>query len=95
MTTTLERARPATPPEPSRPPAEALGPRQRRLVLAAMCLALVLVIAGPAILVYTAAICGQPIDADATAARLTELLFAPGPPPGGAAAGPKPRRPRR
>ena len=39
-------------------------------------------IAGPAILVYTAAICGQPIDADATAARLTELLFAPGPSPG-------------
>ena len=50
MTTTLERARPATPPEPSRPPAEALGSRQRLLVLAAMCLALVLVIAGVSML---------------------------------------------
>ena len=35
--------------------------------------------AGPAILVYQAAICGQPVDADAMAERLTELLFAPPP----------------
>ena len=35
--------------------------------------------AGPAILVYQAAICGQPVDADAMAERLTELLFAPAP----------------
>ena len=33
--------------------------------------------AGPAILVYQAAICGQPIDAEALADRLTNLLFAP------------------
>jgi AcrR family transcriptional regulator len=33
--------------------------------------------AGPAILIYQAAVCGQPLDADAIAARLTELLFAP------------------
>ena len=32
---------------------------------------------GPAILIYTAAVCGQPIDAEAMATRLTELLFAP------------------
>jgi hypothetical protein len=32
--------------------------------------------AGPAILVYQAAVCGHPIDADAMAERLTELLFA-------------------
>jgi AcrR family transcriptional regulator len=35
--------------------------------------------AGPAILVYQTAICGEPIDADAMAERLTELLFAPPP----------------
>jgi AcrR family transcriptional regulator len=33
--------------------------------------------AGPAILVYQAAVCGQPIDAEAVASRLTDLLFAP------------------
>lgn len=33
--------------------------------------------AGPAILIYTAAVCGQPMDAEAMATRLTELLFAP------------------
>jgi AcrR family transcriptional regulator len=33
--------------------------------------------AGPAILVYQAAVCGQPMDAEAMATRLTELLFAP------------------
>ena len=32
--------------------------------------------AGPAILIYQAAVCGQPMDADAMADRLTELLFA-------------------
>ncbi|MEW6472201.1 MAG: TetR/AcrR family transcriptional regulator [Actinomycetota bacterium] len=37
--------------------------------------------AGPAILIYSAAVCGRPIDAEAMAGRLTELLFAP-PPPG-------------
>jgi len=31
---------------------------------------------GPALIVYTAAICGQPIDAEAMATRVTELLFA-------------------
>jgi len=44
--------------------------------------------AGPAILIYQAAVCGQPIDADAVATRLTELLFAPLPP----APGPRPRK---
>jgi AcrR family transcriptional regulator len=33
--------------------------------------------AGPAILVYQSAVCGQPMDAEAMATRLTELLFAP------------------
>jgi AcrR family transcriptional regulator len=33
--------------------------------------------AGPAILVYQSAVCGQPMDAEAIATRLTELLFAP------------------
>jgi AcrR family transcriptional regulator len=33
--------------------------------------------AGPAILFYQAAVCGQPIDPDAMADRLTALLFAP------------------
>ncbi len=33
--------------------------------------------AGPAILIYMAAVCGNPIEAEAMSARLTELLFAP------------------
>jgi AcrR family transcriptional regulator len=33
--------------------------------------------AGPAILIYQAAVCGQPLDAEGMATRLTELLFAP------------------
>jgi hypothetical protein len=33
--------------------------------------------AGPAILFYTAAVCGKPIEAEAIAARLTALLFTP------------------
>ena len=33
--------------------------------------------AGPAILMYSAAICGEPIDAETMATRLTNLLFAP------------------
>jgi len=33
--------------------------------------------AGPAILIYQAAICGKPMDCGAMADRLTELLFAP------------------
>ena len=33
--------------------------------------------AGPAILIYQAAICGRPIDSAALADRLTQLLFAP------------------
>jgi AcrR family transcriptional regulator len=37
--------------------------------------------AGPAILVYQAAVCGNPIDAQAPADRLTDLLFAPVPDP--------------
>jgi|SRR5581483_3740174 len=45
--------------------------------------------AGPAILIYNAAVCGQPIDAEAMASRLTELLFAPAPPT------PPPARPRK
>jgi AcrR family transcriptional regulator len=36
-------------------------------------------IAGPAILVYLAAVCGQPMDAEAMAERLTTLLFAEAP----------------
>ncbi|MCU1356742.1 MAG: TetR family transcriptional regulator [Acidimicrobiales bacterium] len=35
--------------------------------------------AGPAILIYTAAICGKPMDAEAMAERLADLLFAPTP----------------
>lgn len=35
--------------------------------------------AGPAILIYMAGVCGEPIDAEAMAAQLTELLFAPQP----------------
>ena len=35
--------------------------------------------AGPAILLYMSAVCGKPIDADAMATRLTDLLFAPAP----------------
>jgi hypothetical protein len=35
--------------------------------------------AGPAILIYQAAVCGQLMDPDATADRLSELLFAPQP----------------
>lgn len=35
--------------------------------------------AGPAILIYQAAVCGKPMDAEAMAERLTTLLFAPGP----------------
>jgi len=45
--------------------------------------------AGPAILLYTTAVCGQPIDPEAMATRLTELLFAPPPRPPGDT--PKPR----
>ena len=37
--------------------------------------------AGPAILIYQAAVCGQPIDAEEMADRLTSLLFAPVPVP--------------
>jgi AcrR family transcriptional regulator len=36
--------------------------------------------AGPAILLYQVAICGQPMDADAMAGHLTALLFSPVPP---------------
>jgi hypothetical protein len=32
--------------------------------------------AGPAILFYTTAVSGQPVDAEATVTRLTEMLFA-------------------
>jgi AcrR family transcriptional regulator len=35
--------------------------------------------AGPAILIFQSAICGRPMDPEATADRLTRLLFAPGP----------------
>ena len=35
--------------------------------------------AGPAILIYQAAVCGKPMDAAAMADRPTQLLFAPGP----------------
>ncbi|MGH9010304.1 MAG: TetR/AcrR family transcriptional regulator [Acidimicrobiia bacterium] len=37
--------------------------------------------AGPAILIYTAAISGQPIDAETMATSLTELMFTPPSPP--------------
>ncbi len=33
--------------------------------------------AGPAILIYQSAVCGNPFDAEAMATRLTDLLFAP------------------
>ena len=36
-------------------------------------------VAGPAILFYQAAVCGQPMDVDAVVARLTQLMFAPAP----------------
>src|SRR5437764_652767 len=87
VTTTLERARPATPPEPSRPPAEALGSRQRLLVLAAMCLALVLVIAGVSMLAVGLPSIGQGLGlgqttltwvADAYALTLASLLLLAG-----------------
>ncbi len=48
--------------------------------------------AGPAILIYQAAVCGQPIDADAIATHLTELLFAPPAPAGPARRGRRSRR---
>jgi AcrR family transcriptional regulator len=35
--------------------------------------------AGPALLIYQAAICGRPLDSDAIAEQLTRLLFAPAP----------------
>jgi hypothetical protein len=37
--------------------------------------------AGPALLLYQAAVCGQALDPDAVADRLTNLLFSAGPPP--------------
>jgi len=87
VTTTLERARPATPPEPSRPPTAALGPRQRLLVLAAMCLALVLVIAGVSMLAVGLPSIGADLGlsqtaltwvADAYALTLASLLLLAG-----------------
>jgi AcrR family transcriptional regulator len=47
--------------------------------------------AGPAILLYTTAVCGQPIDPEAMATRLTELLFAPTPRPPGETTKPRSR----
>jgi len=35
--------------------------------------------AGPAILFYQAAVCGEPMDVDEMVERLTKLLFAPAP----------------
>src|ERR1700712_1579260 len=53
--------------------AQVLGPDHPDLDLRAS--------AGPAILIYTAAICGKPIDPEAMADRLTTLLLAPDPVP--------------
>ena len=36
-------------------------------------------VAGPAILMYLGTVCGQPVDAEAIAGSLTDLLFAPAP----------------
>src|SRR2546423_233667 len=75
------------PRDPSRPPAEALGSRQRLLVLAAMCLALVLVIAGVSMLAVGLPSIGQGLGlgqttltwvADAYALTLASLLLLAG-----------------
>jgi AcrR family transcriptional regulator len=51
--------------------------------------------AGPAILIYQVAVCGRPIDPDAMATRLTDLLFAPSPTAPAPEPMAKPRKARR
>jgi len=83
----MERARPETPAQPPGSPAAALGPRQRILVLAAMCLALVLVIAGVSMLAVGLPSVGRDLGlsqtsltwvADAYALTLASLLLLAG-----------------
>lgn len=86
MATTMERARPDTPPAP--PDATPiLGARQRSLVLVAMCLALVLVIAGVSMLAVGLPSVGEDLGlsqtsltwvADAYALTLASLLLLAG-----------------
>jgi EmrB/QacA subfamily drug resistance transporter len=85
VTATIERARPASSPPP--PPHEALAPRQRTLVLVAMCLALVLVIAGVSMLAVGLPAVGSSLGlsqssltwvADAYALTLASLLLVAG-----------------
>ena len=90
MTTTMEHARPETPPTPPAPPGaepSGLAPRQRTLVLAAMCLALVLVIAGVSMLAVGLPAVGEDLGlsqtsltwvADAYALTLASLLLLAG-----------------
>ncbi len=63
---TLDRARPLAP-DPADPPSPAgLSPGRRRLVLAAMCLALVLVIAGVSMLAVGLPAVGDDLGLDQT-----------------------------
>jgi EmrB/QacA subfamily drug resistance transporter len=81
---TLDRARPSAPPSPA---PGALTPRRRTLVLAAMCLALVLVIAGVSMLAVALPSVGEDLGlgqtsltwvADAYALTLASLLLVAG-----------------
>jgi EmrB/QacA subfamily drug resistance transporter len=87
VTVTMDRARPNTAPPGPRPPAEQLSRRQRTLVLAAMCLALVLVIAGVSMLAVGLPAIGNDLGlsqtsltwvADAYALTLASLLLVAG-----------------
>ncbi len=87
MATTVERTRPETPAEPPGATAAALDRRRRTLVLAAMCLALVLVIAGVSMLAVALPAVGADLGlsqssltwvADAYALTLASLLLLAG-----------------
>jgi EmrB/QacA subfamily drug resistance transporter len=88
MATTMERARPDAPSAgPPDTPADALTPRQRTLVLVAMCLALVLVIAGVSMLAVGLPSVGEDLGlsqtsltwvADSYALTLASLLLLAG-----------------
>lgn len=86
MATTMERARPDAPAE-AETTAPALTPRRRRLVLAAMCLALVLVVAGVSMLAVGLPAVGEDLGlgqtsltwvADSYALTLASLLLLAG-----------------
>jgi len=87
VTITMDRARPNPPPIRPRPPATPLSRRQRTLVLAAMCLALVLVVAGVSMLAVGLPAIGTDLGlsqtgltwvADAYALTLASLLLVAG-----------------